>query len=147
MLKKMLIAGATIVMLGGGCVTVNVGNSGPVTVIEDTAPKQYKDLVRITSPIPAKNLQSPLTVKGEARGTWYFEASFPVRVLDANQNVLGKGIAQAQGDWMTEDYVPFTVTITFPNQTPGSDGYLVLVKDNPSGLPQNEDSFTVPVTF
>jgi hypothetical protein len=147
MLKKMLIAGAALVTLGGGCITINLGNSGQVTVVEDTSPKQYKDLVRFTSPIPPKGLTSPLTVKGEARGTWYFEASFPVRVLDANQNVLGTGIAQAQGDWMTEEYVPFTATITFPNQPSGSKGSLVFVKDNPSGLPEHEDSFTVPVTF
>jgi hypothetical protein len=85
-------------------------------------------------------------VSGEARGSWYFEASFPVRLLDGNGQEIARGPAQAQGDWMTTNFVPFTVQLTFsPPTTPV--GTLVLEKDNPSGLPQNAMSISIPVDF
>lgn len=91
-------------------------------------------------------VKSPLTIKGKARGPWYFEASFPVKLLDANNVVLAQGAAQAQGDWMTTSFVPFSITLTFP-QPNTSTGTLVLQKDNPSGDPQNDDSISLPVSF
>lgn len=96
---------------------------------------------------PAANavVTSPLTVTGRARGTWYFEASFPVRLLDDQSNELAVTPAQAQGDWMTEDFVPFIAVLNFT--TTATTGTLVLQKDNPSGLPENDKSISIPVKF
>jgi hypothetical protein len=47
---------------------------------------------------------------------------------------------------MTTNFVPFTATLTF-TAVPGQKGTLLFKKDNPSGLPQNEGEFRVPVTF
>lgn len=102
--------------------------------------------IQVSQPLAQSRVTSPLTVSGTARGTWFFEASFPVSLLDANGNVLAQAPAQAQGDWMTTDMVPFTVTLTFTPPASGQ-GMLVLKKDNPSGLPQNDASVQVPVTF
>src|SRR3989338_2412950 len=79
---------------------------------------------------PNTIIVSPLSFTGEALGSWFFEASFPVKVLDANNTVLGTGLAQAQSDWMQTGYVPFNAGVTF---TPSSTqtGFLVLEKDNP----------------
>ena len=102
--------------------------------------------ILLTSPLPNDLVQSPLIVQGRARGTWYFEASFPVKVLDANGNEVAAVAAQARGDWMTEDYVPFSALLQFsPPSTPT--GTLVLQKDNPSGLPENDASLVIPVRF
>ena len=102
--------------------------------------------INVSSPQPNSVVSSPLTVTGEARGTWYFEASFPVKLYDANNNLLAQAPAQALSDWMTTDFVSFSVTLTFP--TPSTQtGTLVLEKDNPSGLPQNDDSVSIPVSF
>ncbi|MBU1092272.1 hypothetical protein KJ836_01180 [Patescibacteria group bacterium] len=92
-------------------------------------------------------VKSPLELTGEARGTWFFEASFPVEIIDGNSNLLAQGLAQSHGDWMTENLVPFTVTgLKF--ELPLTDtGTLVLKKDNPSGLPTNDASFTIPIRF
>ena len=103
--------------------------------------------VVVTSPTANSTVTSPLTITGTAVGGWYFEASFPVQLLSASNQVIATGIAQAQSDWMTSSPVPFTATITFPAQTAGSAGTLVLKKDNPSGEPSNDDSLTVPVIF
>jgi hypothetical protein len=89
---------------------------------------------------------SPLQINGEARGTWYFEASFPVQIYDANGILLGSVPAQAQSGWMTEDFVPFKATLTFAIPTTES-GKLVLKKDNPSGLPQNDAQIEISVRF
>jgi len=107
---------------------------------------QYKDLVHVNVPLPGAKVGSPFTITGRARGNWYFEASFPVRLFDANGNELALKPAQAQGDWMTTEYVPFSVTLTFVKPTTPT-GTLILQKDNPSGESQFDDSVSIPVIF
>jgi len=103
-------------------------------------------LIKVTSPRANQTVQSPLVVKGEAKGFWFFEASFPAKILDESGNILGWGIAQAKADWMTEEFVPFEVKIDFESpQT--QKGVLVLIKDNPSGLPENDDEFRMPIVL
>jgi hypothetical protein len=104
------------------------------------------DLIRIATPRPNAVIASPLTVSGMARGSWFFEASFPVKLFDGNGELLSQGIAQAQSDWMTKEFVPFEATLIFA-VPPTSMGTFVLLKDNPSGLPENEDELHVPVRF
>lgn len=104
------------------------------------------DLIRVRTVRPGDTVQSPLTVEGEARGTWFFEASFPVRLLDGNGKEIAVIPAQAQGDWMTEDFVPFRAELTFTLPTT-AEGTLVLEKDNPSGLPEYADELRIPVRF
>jgi hypothetical protein len=110
------------------------------------ANKEALDLIRVISPLRNATVTSSFVVSGEARGMWYFEASFPVRLYDAQGELLGTSIAQAQGDWMTENFVPFSATLTFI--PPSTDtGTLVFQKDNPSGLPENDKEVRIPVTF
>lgn len=127
-------------------------NSPPPTVacgvvvngpVEDT--KIAEGLV-ITNPDEGESVMSPLTVSGEARGAWYFEASFPVRLEDASGRILATVPAQAQGEWMTEDFVPYVAELAFEvaTKTPGR---LVLSKDNPSGLPEYDEERSVAVVL
>ena len=126
----------------------------PTPVSGATSSSVYKDLVEITSPLPDSviDLTEPETVvmvTGKARGNWFFEASFPIELMNEKGDVLAIGIAQAQGEWMTTDYVPFQASVKFKAtiaQT-GLIGALVLRKDNPSGEPAYDDAFTVPVRF
>lgn len=103
-------------------------------------------LIKVTNVKAGETLRSPFVVRGEAKGFWYFEASFPIKVLDESENVLGWGIAQAQSDWMTEEFVPFEAKIEFTN-TVQKKGFLVLKRDNPSGLPENDEEFRIPVVL
>ncbi|MFZ3073899.1 MAG: Gmad2 immunoglobulin-like domain-containing protein [Minisyncoccales bacterium] len=107
---------------------------------------ELSDLIVVDSPRPNSVVKSPLAITGKARGTWYFEASFPVQVVNANNNVLGQIPAQAQGDWMTEDFVPFTAQLEFATPTTAT-GNLILKNDNPSGLPANDKQLVIPVKF
>lgn len=101
------------------------------------------DMVKITSPLAGAVVGKTFTVKGEARGQWYFEASFPVQVKDANNDTVGQGIAQAEGEWMTTEFVPFSANVIVTNYS--GPATLVLLKDNPSGLPENDDSVSIPI--
>lgn len=102
--------------------------------------------IRVDEPISNVLVQSPLTIKGSARGTWFFEASFPIKIFDSNGKQLGVAVAQAQSDWMTMDFVPFIATLIFDKPTTEK-GTVVFQKDNPSGLSENDRSFSVSVHF
>lgn len=102
--------------------------------------------IEVTFPQPGDMLNGQVTITGKARGTWYFEASFPVILLDANGNQILALPVQADGEWMTTDWVPFHTEITIP-QDIGVTGTLVLKKDNPSGLPEHEAEIRIPVRF
>lgn len=115
--------------------------------VEDIGNELEKaDLIRINTPRPNQAITSPLMIEGEARGRWFFEGNFPVRLLDENANAIGTSVARAEGEWMTEDFVPFQAEIKF--SVPSTNrGTLILEKDNPSGLPENADELRIPVTF
>lgn len=103
--------------------------------------------IRVTMPAKNARVLSPVRVAGEARGSWYFEGSFPVLITDANNAVIAETIVQAGGNWMTEKMVPFDVSVTFTKQVSGTRGHIILKKDNPSGLPQNDASLDIPIIF
>lgn len=107
---------------------------------------EKQNIIRVQKPGPNELVQSPLEIEGEARGYWFFEASFPIRLIDENGRELGVGIAQALSDWMTEDFVSFKANLEFQPPTTKK-GTLILEKDNPSGLPENSDELRIPVAF
>ena len=108
---------------------------------------EVSNLIRVTSPKQNQEIASPLTITGEARGTWYFEASFPVVLVDWDGLIIAEGHAEAQSDWMTEEFVPFKATLTFKAPTYKNNGALILQKDNPSGLPQYDRALEIPILF
>jgi hypothetical protein len=100
--------------------------------------------------------KSPLKITGEARGTWFFEASFPVTIVNWDGLIIGQGIAQAKPDpanpdggvnWMTENFVPFEAELKFTKPDYKNDGAIIFQKDNPSGLPANDASCEVLIIF
>ena len=107
---------------------------------------QENENIRVTSPLQNQVVSSPLVITGEARGTWFFEACFPVKILDGNGEEIAAHYATALSDWMTEDFVPFEATIEF--EEPDTEiGFLVLKKDNPTGLPEFDDELVIAVRF
>ena len=104
------------------------------------------DLIVVELPYPGAVTGKDFSVIGKARGNWFFEASFPVEVLDKNGKRLTTAIAEAQGDWMTTEFVPFKADVKAPSSYIGP-ATLVLHKDNPSGLPKNEASVSFPITI
>lgn len=105
------------------------------------------DLIEVKHPLPNATINSPLTIKGKAKGTWFFEGRFTVKLYDALGNLLAAGTAKAQKNWMTEDFVPFKATLKYSNAPDDQRGKLVFMKANPSGLEKNEMHYTLPVIF
>ncbi len=104
-----------------------------------------QDFIVPELPFPGAVTGKEFTVTGKAKG-FYFEASFPVDVLDKDGNVLVHSYAQAQGDWMTAEFVPYKGEIKVPTSYIGP-ATLVLRKDNPSGLPEHEGYISYPITI
>jgi hypothetical protein len=110
------------------------------------------DLIQVDYPRPNQIVFSPLEIHGKARGNWYFEASFPIKLIGLDGKIISSGIATSQSDpsyengagWMTEEFVPFTAKLEFSIST-STNAKIILEKDNPSGLSENADQLTIPV--
>lgn len=138
-MNKYFLCITSVVIIAGGAFFVWQKTHAPAPLLPSAD-------IRVASPTANALITSPLAVTGEARGTWYFEASFPVALLDANRNEIVVVPAQAQGEWMTENFVPFMATLNFTPPTTDT-GFVVFKKDNPSGLPEHDASVEVPVRF
>lgn len=119
-------------------------NAPTLSTVSDST--SYKDLVRVSNLKAGDTIRNGFVLKGEARGTWFFEAVFSVKVVDKSGKVLGQAPATALSEWTTPDYVPFSSTLNF-SAGKETEGFVVLEKDNPSGLPEKDDSFRIPVRF
>ena len=105
------------------------------------------DLIRPSYPRPNQEIESPLIVRGEARGYWFFEGDFPFVLVNWDGLIIAEGYASAKGDWMTEDFVEFEGRIEFKKPDVYNNGALILRKDNPSGLPEYDDALEIPIVF
>lgn len=92
-------------------------------------------------------ISSPFTLTGHVSGNWSSEASFSVDLVSEGGQVIATVPATIQGDWMTTEMVPFTVTLTFDDSNLGDSGKIILHKANPSGLLENDDKVELPVRF
>jgi hypothetical protein len=155
----LLAVALALVAMGGAVILILVpAPKPPIGIATSTPPSSIfssstlnagiADLITIDSPVPGDTVgSSSVVVSGSARGSWYFEASFPVELLDAGGTVLAQGPAQAQSDWMTTDFVAFTATLSYPPQPHGAHGTLILKNDNPSGDPARAKEVSIPVVF
>ncbi len=96
----------------------------PMTVHVETpvppapSPAVDEPLITITAPTSHSVITSPTSLTGKARGYWFFEGSFPVELRDGSGNVVATSVAQADGEWMTENFVQFTSTLSGQQQQP-----------------------------
>jgi hypothetical protein len=159
--KIYILLGLLLVIIILGFITyrfVFVSNNNPDPVIEITPTPQVTPTVskepesgiyrifsnkgeeiQILKPTKFNEITSPLEIEGEAKGTWFFEGSFPIVIEDLSGNQIAQVPAQSTEDWMTEDWVSFRVEINFDIET-DTPAKIILKKDNPSGLPENDDS-------
>lgn len=145
MQKPLLILLVVVVVVGGLSVYFVKGNPPNSQQLKDQIAEKA-DLIKVEKPKFNEAIESPYTVAGQARGMWYFEATFPVKLIDSNGNILAETYAQAKSDWMTTEFVPFESELVFEKPSTKT-GALILQKDNPSGLPENADEIAIPVRF
>ncbi len=130
---------------GGGA--AQGGQDGAGAPVATTPALSADRRLEVDAPRAGALVVSPLVVAGTVTGGgWFFEASFPVKVLDAQGNILGQGVARASTDWMSAGAVPWSASIAFeaPNSATGT---VVFMKDNPSGAPENAGELRLPVRF
>lgn len=103
---------------------------------------------QVTATTPAQNatVSHSFEIAGTAPNQWFFEAVFPIQVRDPNDDLIGTSRGKAQGDWTQPGLVTFTSQITVDASYEGP-ATLILLKDNPSGDPENSDEVTIPVTI
>jgi len=106
-----------------------------------------EDQIVLEHPLPGKVVTSPLRIQGRAKGYWYFEGDFPVLLTDWDGRIIAQGIAAAKGEWMSEDFVPFTSRLEFDPPSYGQRGTLILRKDNPSDDPALDNALEIPIRF
>lgn len=101
----------------------------------------------VSAPQPNSKVTSPLEVKGTVPSGWMFEVGFPVKLLDSDRNIIVQTQASevVPGSWTSGKNVEFSADLTFT--TDKHSGFLVLEKDNPSGLEENDASFEMPINF
>ena len=156
-MKKELVAGIVLLALVVGTAVgyyfgYDIGfekavkNAGETFTQDIGNEAELSNLIVVDYPRPNQWIGSPVLIEGQARGFWYFEASFPIELVGDNGKFLGEGIAQAQANWMTEEFVPFSLELSFIK--PSSQiGDLILRNSNPSGLPENAKELHIPVRF
>lgn len=131
--------------------TCELGSQEEETVVPPA--QNTHPLIKTDSPSPNETIESPLTIRGEARGTWFFEATFPIVLVDWDGLIIAEGYAEATDDWMTEQFVPYEATFTFESPVTENSpefmhrGTLIFQKANPSGLPEHADAYEIPVQF
>lgn len=116
-----------------------------IEIPEIKIPEGYgNDEIIIFTPKVNSEIHSPLKIEGKVKGSWLFEATMPVKLLDNKGEEIAIGFVQATEDWMTENFVPFKGELSFISKE-GGEGTLIFKNDNPSGLPENEKEFRMPV--
>jgi len=134
-----------------GRLEVNIPMSRLFSLVKDSSInpsdlQKKSELIMIENIEPGDLVTSPMEITGKARGTWFFEGSFPVVLVDVNNDVIAQGLAESDGVWMTEEFVQFTASLDYIEPKEDA-GYLILKKDNPSDLREYDDQLVIGLRF
>lgn len=110
------------------------------------SPQPSSEKIILYTPGEEDTITSPLVIKGEALGSWFWEGTFRIELQNRVGTVLASTFASAEEPWMQDDYVSFSAKLDF-DPTLGTSGFLVFIKENPSGLPENDDSYSIPISI
>lgn len=128
-----------------GCID-GAGNSY-IETASSTLNAITNEKVHMFYPTPGIAVASPISFSGEARGSWYFEGSFPVEVRDLNGKTVARAVAHAGSEWMTDNFVSFDDVIVVPLSVDTGNLLLVLKKDNPSGDAIRDEEVVIPIKY
>ncbi len=109
-------------------------------------PPETKSGIEVFLPKLNAEISSPLEIKGTVNGLGWigFEAQVgTVKLLDSEGKELAKGFLKATTDWM-KPTIRFETTLDFISLNI-DEGTLVFNNENPSGLPQYNREFILPV--
>lgn len=102
--------------------------------------------VSVDQPESGATIGSPVTVVGQAPGTWFFEAVLPISIETVDGEVLAEEIFVTDQDWMTEVLLDFSLEIEF--ESPDANfGFIKIIKNDVSNIPRNKHFFYWPIRF
>lgn len=153
-MKKIIIAFLAIILVVGGffligCEIIQKSATIDDTTNKNTVPEKIippNNLIQVSFPSSGEKIGGTLNVTGIAKGIWYFEGDFPVRLVDSAGRELAIAPASAQSEWMKEDFVPFSATLKYP-VSQATSAKLILAKDNPSDMRELDDAIEIPVVL
>jgi spore germination protein GerM len=142
-IAALLLAGVAAIRRGAGRSTVSASPGARASAAPGSNSAAAGN-VRVDYPQANQVVSGELVVQGEARGFWFFEGVFPVKLTDSKGTVIATGQAHAQSEWTTTKLVPFEAKITVPSEAKGL-GTLIVARDNPSGKPTLDESRFISV--
>lgn len=107
---------------------------------------ELQEFVQLHAPLRGEPVTSPLTIAGQAVGTWFFEGSFPLELISTAGEAIAVGYVTAEAEWMTTELVRFGGVLEFEVSGP-TEAVLVLRRDNPSDLREHDAAVRVPLTL
>ena len=140
---KYLIIGVIIVIL----ILINLALIFDWGRSSDVSASNRGSEIIVDSPKVDSVISNKVKISGKAKGSWFFEAVFPIELQDPEGNIIATSTATAEGDWTTESFVPFTASLSFSVPTTTGYGIIVLKNDNPSGDPSKSKTLEIPVSF
>ena len=109
------------------------------------------EFITVDYPREQDVIESPLNMSGTVRGSWLFEANAPVILTDWDGRILAEGYIEAEGEWMTGDYVPFTGTLEFETPEDIGDfsdtGSIIFQRANPSDMREHDMALEYIIRF
>ncbi len=151
MKKLLLLSIFAFVLAGCAQEEMDVVVDGDTDVITDEVGDAT---LTLEEPSDGDTVTSPLQISGMARGSWFFEGSFPVSLTNWDGLIIIEGyveLADGEETWMTEEFVGFEGELEFENPSWEEEfskrGSLILQKANPSGMVENDEAYEITVWF
>ena len=158
MKKELISIGILIVIIGGGIFFIFLNKS---KIVEIELPKKEEgenvlpvneeilsEGIVIYSPKTDERISSPLKISGKIMGEGWtaFEGAVgSVELLEKSGKKLASAQLKTVGEWM-QTQVSFEASLEFKTTVEG-EGKLVFHNENPSGMPEKERQFVLPVNI
>ncbi len=99
----------------------------------------------ILSPQPNTLVNSPFVVKGSVSVNWFSDNMLDIILLDDKNKLITKAQASTEDDLATNDLIEFKALLEFT--TSATSGYLLINKNNSSGLVEKNEKIIIPIQF
>lgn len=136
-------------MIESGNDTTTTRDTSPTPQFTTSLSWALAEQVIIISPAENALIDNPLIITGSAPGNWFFEWVAPVTIVNRNGLILWDWYISAIGEWMTTGMVDFSGLIVYNRDpiTPYPYWWIILNRDNPSGMPENDAWIEIPILF
>lgn len=99
----------------------------------------------LSSPLPKSELGCTFLLSGKMPREWFFENVFPYRIEIEGVEVV-RGLVQSHDDYTVKEMLTFSQELECIGKCLGN-SEIILRRDNPSGLEENDDEYRIPVKF